>query len=157
MKSLFFRNLIFTILHPGLVVGFLPYLIAKAELQNAFRVPFEFYHILGIILFLLGLVVLLHCILNFALVGKGTLSPLDPTKQLVISGLYKYSRNPMYVGVMLMLLGECLVLRSISLMVYSGVVFIAFNLFIIFREEPRLVKTFGKAYDDYRKSVRRWL
>lgn len=156
MKSLLLRNLIFTILHPGLVVGLFPYFIAKAEFQNTFSIPFEFHQILGIIIFLFGFVIMIHCILSFAIVGKGTLSPLDPTKQLVVTGLYKYSRNPMYVGVIMLLIGECLVSQSISLMVYSGIVFIAFNLFIIFREEPRLVKTFGKTYHDYRKSVRRW-
>jgi len=154
--SLLIRNLIFTILYPGFVVGVFPYLIAKTDFQNAFSSSFKFYFILGFIAFLFGLIILLHCILNFAIVGKGTLSPLDPTKQLVIKGLYKYSRNPMYVGVMLMLIGECLVTMSVPLLVYSGFVFIFFNLFVILMEEPRLSKTFGKAYNDYKQSVRRW-
>jgi protein-S-isoprenylcysteine O-methyltransferase Ste14 len=85
------------------------------------------------------------------------LSPADPTKKLVISGLYKFSRNPMYIGVMLILVGECAFFSSISLLIYSTFVFIAFNLFILFHEEPRLENDFGAEYQQYRKTVRRWL
>ena len=156
MKSLLLRNLVFTILHPGLVVGLFPYLIAEPDIQNTFNTEFGIYHVLGFIIFLFGFIILFHCILNFAIKGKGTLSPIDPTKQLVVSGLYRFTRNPMYVGVMLMLIAECMITQSISLWVYSGIVFIAFNLFITLVEEPRLTRAFGKEYDDYKKNVRRW-
>ena len=87
--------------------------------------------------------------------GKGTLSPADPTKRLVITGLYKYTRNPMYVGVMLLLLGESLFFRSVSLTIYGILIFSTFHIFIILKEEPRLKKDFGEEYDLYCKMVKR--
>ncbi len=88
-----------------------------------------------------GIIITLLCIIRFATEGRGTLSPADPTRELVIAGLYKYSRNPMYIGVMSILAGECLLIPATALIVYSAFVFLAFNLFIIFYEEPRLKKT----------------
>jgi protein-S-isoprenylcysteine O-methyltransferase Ste14 len=75
--------------------------------------------------------------------GKGTLSPADPTKKLVVKGLYRFSRNPMYVGVTMMLVGESIFFQSTALWTYSLIIFIAFNIFILFFEEPRLLDDFG--------------
>jgi len=97
------------------------------------------------------------CIYEFAVFGKGTLSPLDPTKRLVVRGLYRYSRNPMYVGVMLMLIGEAIFAASIPLLIYLVLVFIGFNLFILLHEEPRLKRDFAEEYAEYCKKVRRWI
>ena len=104
-----------------------------------------------------GLAVLLTCIVSFATRGRGTLSPADPTKKLVISGLYRFSRNPMYIGVTMMLLGESIFFRSYVLGAYTLFIFIAFNIFIIFFEEPRLQDDFGSEYNQYTQKVRRWL
>ncbi|HEY3403849.1 MAG TPA: isoprenylcysteine carboxylmethyltransferase family protein [Ohtaekwangia sp.] len=157
-QSLALRNVFFAILQPGVVTGLVPYLLVRNDIQQIIQQPFIIHHYLGILIFLPGLVILIHCISKFATEGKGTLSPADPTKQLVIKGLYKYSRNPMYVGVMLLLIGEgVFIWTSSSLWTYVLSVFVAFNLFIVLREEPRLKRDFGSAYDIYRKSVRRWL
>ncbi len=156
MKSLFFRNLLFTILQPGIVVGLFPYWLIRNKENITFVQPFVYYHYMGLIIFLIGFVILFACIIRFAIEGKGTISPLDPTKRLVVHGLYKYSRNPMYVGVMLVLIGESVFFRSNSLWWYSLIIFIAFNIFILVHEEPRLKKVFGKEYDLYCKKVRRW-
>jgi len=155
--SLFLRNLFFTILQPGVVAGLIPYLLARQDLRNAFSQPLHFYEYTGIAIFVAGLLITLHCIINFGINGRGTLSPADPTKRLVVSGLYKFSRNPMYVGVMLMLTGETVFAWSDDIFVYSAGTFLAFNLFIIFREEPRLKRDFGAEYDEYKKAVRRWI
>jgi protein-S-isoprenylcysteine O-methyltransferase Ste14 len=155
--SLFFRNLFFTIIHPGLVAGLVPYwIIGKKTIRETFS-SFRLHHYLAMVIFLAGLVILLSCIIRFAVEGRGTLSPDDPTKKLVIKGLYRYSRNPMYVGVMLMLIGESVLFNSPSLWAYALVVFILFNLFILLVEEPRLRKDFSTAYKDYCSQVRRWL
>lgn len=98
-----------------------------------------------------------HCIVRFAIDGLGTLSPADPTKRLVTFGLYRFSRNPMYVGVMMILLGEVVFTQSAYLLFYSIGIFVLFNLFIVYREEPRLKKDFGQDYETYRKTVRRWI
>jgi protein-S-isoprenylcysteine O-methyltransferase Ste14 len=155
--SLLLRNLFFTILQPGMVCGLIPYLIAKDHYHLAFSQPPAFLQYIGIALFLAGVSITIHCIIKFAMDGRGTLSPADPTRQLVIAGLYRYSRNPMYIGVMATLLGESIFVQSSSLWLYTLLIFIAFNLFIVFWEEPRLRKDFGKSYEEYCRQVRRWI
>lgn len=157
MLSLLLRNLFFTILQPGLVAGLIPYWILGNKAKIIFGQEWSFYHYAGAIIFIAGLIILLSCILSFAFKGRGTLSPVNPTKNLVVSGLYKFSRNPMYVGVMLILTGEALFFSSVSLWWYLLFIFIAFNLFIQLHEEPRLRKDFGEEYKKYCRVVRRWL
>jgi protein-S-isoprenylcysteine O-methyltransferase Ste14 len=152
--SLLLRNLVFTVLQPGLVAVVIPYYIlgGKTNLEK----PWQLHTFGGMIVFAFGLIVMLRCILQFALEGKGTLSPIDPTKRLVVRGLYRYSRNPMYVGVMMILIGEAIVTQSATLWIYLATIFIAFHLFIMLHEEPRLRKDFGKEYLVYCQKVRRW-
>lgn len=157
MNLLVLRNLLFTILQPGMVAGVVPYWLANTQFQNVLRSAFRLPQYIGIVVFTLGLIILFHCIFRFIVEGKGTISPADPTKHLVIKGLYKFSRNPMYVGVMMILIGETIFCSSPSLLIYSILILTAFNLFITYREEPRLKKDFGEEYDTYKRKVRRWL
>ncbi len=156
MLSLFFRNLFFTILQPGIVAGLIPYWILGGKLYKPFNQHLQFYQYLGILLFLIGLVIMFDCIIRFAVEGRGTLSPADPTKKLVIKRLYRFSRNPMYVGVMMILIGEAIFFQSYNLWVYLLFIFLIFNLFVMLVEEPRLCKDFGEDYCQYCKDVRRW-
>jgi protein-S-isoprenylcysteine O-methyltransferase Ste14 len=121
------------------------------------QTPWQFYTYAGVILLVIGLIIMLRCIAQFVWEGKGTLSPIDPTKRLVVRGLYHRSRNPMYVGVMLILIGEAIATQSVALWIYLGIIFLAFNLFIRLHEEPRLRKDFGEEYLLYCSKVRRWL
>ena len=157
MLSLFIRNLLFTILQPGLVAGLIPLWITGVRINNIFDEVWQLHHYLGTVAFLIGFVIMLWCIISFAVKGRGTLSPADPTKRLVVAGLYKFSRNPMYVGVTLILIGEAIFFQSIELWIYSLLVFIAFNIFTILVEEPRLRKDFGEEYKLYCQKVRRWI
>ena len=157
MLSLFIRNLFFTVLCPGIVAGFAPYLILGRRFNEAWKSSFTAFQYLAIFIFALGMVILLYCIGMFAIKGKGTLAPVDPTKKLVVAGLYKFTRNPMYIGVMLMLIGESIFFRSGGLLIYAILVFTLFNLFIIVHEEPRLRSDFGAEYQEYMSRVRRWL
>jgi len=157
MLSLFIRNLFFAILQPGLVAGLIPFWITGFRINNIFDEVWKLHHYIGTTAFLIGFVIMLWCILSFAVKGRGTLSPVDPTKKLVVVGLYKFSRNPMYVGVTLMLIGEAIFFQSIELWIYSLFVFITFNIFSIFVEEPRLRKDFGEEYKRYCEKVRRWI
>lgn len=157
MISLFFRNLFFTILQPGIVAVLVPYWILGFRIQGYFDLSFSLAKWLAIAIFIAGVTILLICIAGFAIKGKGTLSPADPTKKLVVSGLYKYSRNPMYAGVIMMLIGEAIFFQSATLWIYAGLIFAAFFLFVRFFEEPRLQKDFGDDYKNYCKSVRRWI
>ncbi len=157
MLSLLLRNLFFTILQPGIVAGLIPYWILRKEVDRVFIWPWRFYNYLGLILFIPGIALMLNCIIRFAVQGRGTLSPLDPTKRLVIAGPYRFCRNPMYVGVMMILIGETIFSQSVNLLIYSIAILIGFNLFIIFFEEPRLKREFGEEYRQYCQKVRRWI
>lgn len=155
MFSLLLRNVFFTIMQPGIVTGLIPYFL----LHNTTGLnPSEwtFVHFLGLLVVLSGFSIMIYCILQFAWEGKGTLSPADPTKQLVVKGLYKYSRNPMYLGVMIILSGEFMFYQQMIQLFYLGIVFIVFYLFVVFFEEPRLRKDFSKEYLNYCAKVRRW-
>ena len=155
---LFFRNLFFTILQPGIVAGLVPYLIVTVDDFVFIRAQFSSAILISsLVIFVVGLVVMILCVIRFGTHGKGTISPVDPTKVLVISGLYKYSRNPMYLGVLLMLIGECMFTSNRHLWSYTVGFFIVVNLFIIYREEPRLRRDFGDAYLRYCRNVRRWI
>ena len=157
MLSLFIRNLFFTILQPGLVTGLIPLWILDFRVNSIVDEIWQLYHYIGVIIFLIGFTVMLWCIISFAVEGQGTLSPADPTKKLVLTGLYRISRNPMYVGVISILIGEAIFFKSTALWVYLVFVFIGFNTFVIRKEEPRLRKDLGEAYNAYCQKVRRWI
>ena len=156
MFSLFIRNLIYTILQPGLVAGLIPFWLIGFNTEKIFM-TWKAQQYVACVLFLLGFILMCWCIINFAVQGKGTLSPADRTQNLVISGPYKISRNPMYIGVMGMLIGEAVFFGATRLWLYSGAVFLAFNVFILMIEEPRLHRDFGATYLEYCQQVRRWL
>ena len=111
----------------------------------------------GVPLIVFGAVVLARCIWEFAATGGGTLAPVDPPKRLVVRGLYRYVRNPMYVGVSLILLGEAIVFWSLGLLVYAATYFVLVNIFVMAYEEPALRKQFGQSYVRYCRRVDRWL
>jgi protein-S-isoprenylcysteine O-methyltransferase Ste14 len=102
-------------------------------------------------------VLLAACIWEFARSGRGTLAPLDPPRELVVRGLYRYVRNPMYLGVSLIVLGEALLTGSRGLMVYWIIWFLVVNLFVRFYEEPTLRRQFGQSYERYAHAVGRWV
>ena len=145
----------------------LPLLQALCEqLPAALREPLEFAariaeelrcipltRLLGV----LGVTLLGACIWEFARRGRGTLAPIDPPKHLVVQGLYRYVRNPMYVSVTTILLGELLIVRSGALLWYCAAWLVAVNLFVIGYEEPALRRQFGDSYQHYTRTVRRWI
>jgi protein-S-isoprenylcysteine O-methyltransferase Ste14 len=139
-----------------MVVIYIPYLIVSqwrpAELEN-WGVP----QYLGLIPITIGTAILLHCIWTFAIVGRGTLSSFDAPKHLVVQGLYRYVRNPMYLGVLLILLGEALLFDSMPVLEYAVGWFVLINLVVLLYEEPTLRRQFGESYDRYCRIVHRWL
>jgi protein-S-isoprenylcysteine O-methyltransferase Ste14 len=113
--------------------------------------------VLGVIVWLLGFTLFAWCLYLFATVGRGTLAPWDPTRNMVVSGPYRFTRNPMITGVATMLAGEALFFRSPSLGWWL-LIFVVFNqLYFVLVEEPGLRDRFGPAYDAYRSKVPRWL
>jgi len=111
----------------------------------------------GFVMFIVGVALLVACIWEFARSGKGTLSPADPPKELVVQGLYRYVRNPMYLAVSLILIGEHMMTHSFGLFVYWAIWFAITNVFVIFVEEPALRRQFGEPYREYTRTVGRWI
>jgi protein-S-isoprenylcysteine O-methyltransferase Ste14 len=113
--------------------------------------------VLGVILIVAGVPVLVDSFARFALQGVGTPAPVFPTKQLVVTGLYRFVRNPMYVAVVSVILGQGLVLGSIRILEYGALVWLAFHLFVLANEEPTLHATFGPEYEQFCAAVHRWV
>lgn len=111
---------------------------------------------IGLVLVALGTVALLWCVRDFYLSGKGTLAPWAPPQHLVVVGLYRYSRNPMYVAVAVILFGWAAAFRSAGLLAYALAIVVAFHLRIVFGEEPWLARRHGAAWQQYTRRVRRW-
>lgn len=151
---LLLRSVFFTILLPGTVAGYVP---LRLILRGQSWPPFSLITILALVPVALGLSILFRCIWDFARTGRGTLAPVDPPTTLVAKGLYRYVRNPMYVGVLTLLLGEAAYFRSLPLLEYAAFCWVAFHLFVLLYEEPALQHRFGACYDDYRRSVGRWI
>lgn len=111
---------------------------------------------LPVVLTLAGLLVVVRCIWEFFSRGRGTPAPFDPPRCLVVSGLYRFTRNPMYNGFLLVLASEAWLFRSLLLLAYTAVTFAAVHLLVVLYEEPVLRATFGEAYQQYRAVVPRW-
>ncbi|MGH7775499.1 MAG: methyltransferase family protein [Candidatus Binatia bacterium] len=150
------KTLIFTVLVPGTVTVLVPYLLLTSSMK-LFSVGIGIFRLLGLVPILLGGLIYLWCAWDFTFVGRGTPAPLDPPKELVVRGLYRLVRNPMYVGVFLVLLGEVLLFESAILFLYAALVLLVFHLFVVYYEEPVLRRNFGQSYERYRSNVPRWL
>lgn len=151
MSWLFIRALVAFLVLPGTIGFFIPLWLIdpRAEFQ-AFRV--SAWPIVAV-----GLALLLWCVREFFVAGRGTLAPWSPPQHLVVSGPYRLSRSPMYVAVSLVLWGWALGFRSTVLAVYAIVVMIGFHLRVVMAEEPWLARTFGGEWTRYRARVRRWI
>jgi protein-S-isoprenylcysteine O-methyltransferase Ste14 len=136
---------------PGVLAFALPLLIAHWTHPSPVPNPLGLIGVLG------GLLVLLWCAREFYVAGRGTLAPWDPPRILVVSGPYRYCRNPMYIGVELILIGWAAFYRSATLASYALVVAIAFHLRAVLAEEPWAAATFGDAWSAYRSRTPRWL
>jgi protein-S-isoprenylcysteine O-methyltransferase Ste14 len=149
------RSLLWMLLLPGFVAGYIPWrYFGLRAVQLDPRDPVQ---LLGLFAIAVGALLLITCTWEFARSGRGTLSPVDPPRELVVRGLYRYVRNPMYLSVTAILLGEVLLTRSRGLLLYWGIWFLVVNLFVRGYEEPALRTRFGSSYDDYARRVGRWL
>jgi protein-S-isoprenylcysteine O-methyltransferase Ste14 len=111
----------------------------------------------GVLLILVGLPGLVDSFARFALQGLGTPAPVAPTMHLVVTGLYRHVRNPIYVAVVAIILGQAMLFGDWRLIVYGALLWLAFHVFVVAYEEPTLERTFGREYEAYRANVRRWV
>lgn len=136
---------------PGVFAYLLPAFVAsvvRSDVQPS---------ITGLGFIAVGTLLVLWCVVEFYRQGRGTLAPWSPPVHLVQSGPYRFCRNPMYVGVLVVLIGWALAYGSRALWVYAVAVAVAFHLRVVFGEEPLLAKNFGESWVTYRRSVPRWL
>ena len=150
--GLLFKNLLFTVFVPGTVAAVVPLWIVRG--RGAASGPLL---LAAAVVLVAGVSVYAWCVWDFAAFGRGTPLPADAPKKLVVRGLYRYTRNPMYVGVLTVLLGWSLLYRSPVVLVYAACVAVCFQLFIVLYEEPHLRGEFASEYDEYRARVPRWL
>jgi len=152
---LILKNVIFTALVPGAFGVLVPRWIAS-YFHSGQVVRLDGAGWMGLVLIVCGAAVYFLCLFEF-MRAKGTPAPIDPPKELVVRGLYRYTRNPMYAGVLCLILGQAVTLRSLPLLLYAGILFVTFHLFVVLYEEPKLTKMFGESYRNYRHTVPRWL
>lgn len=150
-ERLFWRALLAFLAMPGIVAFGVPLLLfGGASRLRAITID-------GLIELAIGTVVVLWCVRDFYVSGKGTLAPWSPPTNLVVVGLYRWSRNPMYIGVLLIVIGWALAFRSRGLGMYAALLAIAFHLRVILGEEPWLARTHGEQWTNYVRAVPRWL
>ena len=140
---------IFSFILPVIVLIIVPLNIEKNILpHNIFAL------LAGLLLIFTGLYIMILTITKFVRIGKGTLAPWSPTGKLVI---YRYVRNPMIIGVLIVLTGESIAILSLNIFIWTLIFFIINNIWYIFYDEPDLEKKFGDEYRKYKKSVHRWI
>ena len=147
---------IFLVLAPGFVAGMVPWWISHWRVDAAF-LGFPAFRFVGGVLLGLGAVGLLDSFGRFAVQGIGTPAPVFPTRHLVVTGLYRYVRNPMYVAVVSAILGQGLILGNVGLLQYGGLVWLLFHFFVLIYEEPTLRASFGSDYATFCAEVPRWI
>lgn len=148
---MFGRALAAFLVLPGMAAGLMPTLIFLFDPWRNAGYP------VGYLFMGLGLLLLLWCVRDFYVSGKGTLAPWDPPKNLVVVGLYRYVRNPMYVSVLVVLVGWCAMSGSAVLVVYTFLVAILFHLRVTRNEEAWLLRKFSEDWSVYSEAVNRWL
>jgi protein-S-isoprenylcysteine O-methyltransferase Ste14 len=148
-------SLVFLVVAPGVVAGIVPWWLTGWRVRE----PLPYWlplRIVGSILLAAGVVVLVQAFARFVLEGVGTPAPVAPTERLVVGGLYRYVRNPMYIAVAAMIVGQALVLGQPVLLLYAGAFAIVVAAFVHWYEEPTLRRRFGEEYEVYRRAVPAW-
>ena len=146
----------FLVIAPGIVAGYVPWRICRWHVE-APLLGISSLRLVGMLLIAAGLPVLLDSFARFALQGLGTPAPIFPTRHLVVSGLFRYVRNPMYVAVVSLILGQGLFFGSVLVLEYGIAVWVGFHLFVLIYEEPILLKSYGPEYEEFRANVPRWI
>ena len=147
---------LFFVVAPCVLAGLIPWSMTRWVFGRAFF-DLEITRAVGVLLILIGLPGLVDSFARFALQGLGTPAPVAPTKNLVVTGLYRHVRNPIYVAVVAIIVGQALLFGDYSLIVYGALLWLSFHIFVVAYEEPTLDETFGSEYEAYRANVPRWV
>jgi protein-S-isoprenylcysteine O-methyltransferase Ste14 len=152
---LLIKNVLFTVFVPGIVAVYVP--LRMAGFRFGTVAEWGFPQIAALLPLLLGAAIYFWCLWDFATFGRGTPAPIDAPKRLVVRGLYRFVRNPMYVGVLLVVLGWALFFESRAILLYGLAAGLVFHLVVLLIEEPMLASRFGDSYETYRRQVHRWM
>jgi protein-S-isoprenylcysteine O-methyltransferase Ste14 len=150
-----FGTAAFFFLAPGVVAGLIPWWMTRWQMRSPSS-GWELLQIVGGALILGGAGFLIHAFARFVTEGAGTPAPVAPTQHLVVGGAYRYVRNPMYLAVLAIIVGQALVLGQLHLLTYAAVVAVVMAAFVRWYEEPVLARRFGREYEDYRSHVPGW-
>ena len=148
-------SFVFLLVAPGVVAGVVPWLLTGWEARELLPGS-AVLRVVGTVAIVTGTAVLLDAFLRFALHGLGTPAPVAPTEHLVVSGLYRYVRNPMYIAVAETIVGQALLLAQPVLLAYAAAFLVVVAAFVHWYEEPTLSRQFGAEYDEYRRAVPGW-
>jgi protein-S-isoprenylcysteine O-methyltransferase Ste14 len=144
---------VFFLVAPSVVGGVVPWALTSWD-AHSWGWPAR---VVGVLLLAAAVEVVAHAFVRFVVEGRGTPAPVAPTERLVVGGLYRHVRNPMYVAVVGAVVAQALVLGRVVLLVYAAVLWCVFALFVRLYEEPTLRRQFGAAYEEYRSAVPAWL
>jgi protein-S-isoprenylcysteine O-methyltransferase Ste14 len=147
---------LFFAIAPSVVAGYVPWTITHWQVRGTLA-HLAVVRVIGLILLALGAIVLIQSFVRFVAEGRGTPAPVAPTECLVVGGLYRYVRNPMYLAVVAAITGQALALDQPGLLVYAALVWVVVASFVRWYEEPTLASQFGAEYEAYRRSVPAWL
>jgi protein-S-isoprenylcysteine O-methyltransferase Ste14 len=146
-------SFVFAVGEPGVMGVLVPYWITSGWEGPGAPLALQ---VAGAALLAAGVGVLVHTVMRFAVEGLGTPFPAAPTENLVLGGLYRYVRNPMYLGVIAIILGQAAILGRTSLLVYAAILWVTVAGFVRFYEEPTLARKYGEQYAAYHRAVRAW-
>jgi protein-S-isoprenylcysteine O-methyltransferase Ste14 len=147
---------LFFVVAPFAAAAVVPWWITRWDFRPAFF-GVEFTRVIGVLLIVSGIPGLVDSFARFALQGLGTPAPVAPPRHLVVSGLYRYVRNPMYVSVVAVILGQALLFGDWRLIVYGALFWLGCHAFVLAYEEPTLQRSFGAEYEAFRANVPRWI
>jgi protein-S-isoprenylcysteine O-methyltransferase Ste14 len=151
-----FKTAVFTLVVPGSVGVLIPGLVLS-ETGGTYGLPSAAWRRIGLLPLAAGACIYFKCAWDFAVTGLGTPAPIDMPRRLVVKGLYRFVRNPMYVGVAWFVVGQAILFGSSAMCIYIACVWLICNLFVVFYEEPTLRRKFGAEYEEYCRRVPRWL
>jgi protein-S-isoprenylcysteine O-methyltransferase Ste14 len=147
---------VFFLVGPGIVVGLIPWLLTDWQVRE----PVPYWtpmRMLGVVLLLAGLIVLIQAFVRFVVEGVGTPAPIAAPEHLVVGGMYRYVRNPMYVAILAAIVGQALLLGQLALLLYAAAIWLIAAAFVRWYEEPALTRRFDTDYEAYRRAVPAWL